>query len=233
MSSRSLVLASVVSLALCGAAHAAVDCTVREPNLPHKCKGGSNDGVACTPVVPDTQPDSLICKVARPAANDGCPGGVCEIQFVQGAKISGLMTLIVDENVSQFDGQQQTQNVVAVTVLLDLGKSGILAQTYQTLDGTLAGLTNAPTDPFGVPLSENLLGVETQDYDFTNKAKIINDLVFRGTDTEMADALRQKLGVASGEPAVTKVGSVRYEDQRASGLGSVLRMKVKGLFVEP
>jgi hypothetical protein len=150
--------------------------------------------------------------------------------FEKGATFSAVMTIIADDNVSAFDGSQAIQNGVAVTVIIDLGKRGVLAQTYQNLTGTsLSSIADAPSDTFGVPIHEQRLESETQ-LRPDGKAAIVNDLLFRPQDEELADALRAIFS-ATGIPVVTKVGSVKLSDRRGDGVATTLQMKVKGGFV--
>ena len=216
----------VVAIGLLAAAgvHAAVDCTVREPDLTHVCAKGPNAGLACVPDFTGVA-DPLVCSTSRLSQNDFCAGAKCELALATNAKFSGTMTIIVDENVSQLD-DGQSQNDVAATVLLDLGRDGLLSQTYQNL----ADPTLVPTDTFGVALGEQTLrnqAVLRPD----GKAAAINDLLFRPQDAELADALRALMG-ATGTPVITKVSNVVLSD-KPDGLGTVLRVKIKGGFVQP
>jgi hypothetical protein len=137
----------------------------------------------------------------------------------------------VDENVSQLDGLQSIQNAVAMTVVFNLGRNGVLAQTYQTLNGTdLSSLATAPTDTFGVGMTEQRLRDEME-LRPNGKAAIVNDLLFRPQDSDLADALRA-LFVSTGTPVIFKVSSPTLSDH-PNGLGTVLRLKVKGGFVLP
>src|ERR1044071_5502168 len=103
---------------------------LREEQLPHACQGGPKEGEACTA---DTQ----------------CPRSRCEINFLRGphTAFEAKVTLIVDDNVSKFDGAEEISDVVAATVLLEIkhkGKTHMLAQTYQNLEGhTFDALTAA------------------------------------------------------------------------------------------
>ena len=135
MKSAHWLLTFVLLAVVPGLGHAAVDCTAREPDLPHVCEKGPNAGQAC---VPDfgAVTDPLVCSVSRPSENDFCLGAKCTMVFEKGATFSAVMTMIADNNVSAFDGSQSIQNAIAVTVIIDLGKRGVLAQTYQNLSGT-------------------------------------------------------------------------------------------------
>jgi hypothetical protein len=230
MRSASRLLTLVVLAAVVPApARAAVDCTAREPGLPHVCQKGPNAGSTCVPDFSGVT-DPLVCSVSRPAQNDSCLGANCIMVFEKGATFSAVMTMIADDNVSAFDGSQTIQNAVAVTVILDLGKRGVLSQTYQNLSGTsLSDLSFAPTDTFGVAIDEQRLQSETE-LRPDGKAAIVNDLLFRPQDEELADALRAIFN-ATGTPVVTRVSSVRLTDRRADGLSTALRLKVRGAFV--
>jgi len=212
---------------------AAVDCTVREPALRHVCDGGGNDGLVCDPDFTNI-PDPLDCRTERPAQDDQCPNGTCVIDFLsgKGTTFKGVLTVVIDENVSNVNEEPvAVANVVAVTVLLDLGKLGTLAQTYQNLEtADLNALTQAPADTFGVPLTENLLRLQAQEVD--GKPRVVNDLIFRSNEAEMATALRALFNITAGTPVVTKVSGVRFTDGPTT-LGTVLQMKIKGAFVNP
>jgi hypothetical protein len=223
MSVLRLVVLVIGLFATC-LAHAAVDCTVREPDVKHVCASGPLAGQVCDPDVSNLE-DPLMCSTSRPAVNDSCQGAKCTIDLAKDAKFSGTMTLIVDENVSQVS-DDQTSNGVAVTVLLDLGKDRLLTQTYQTL----ADPTVAPSDTFGVTLGEQTLRNQAL-LRPDGKAAALNDLLYRPQDTELAAALRA-LFSATGTPVITKVSKVTLSD-RPDGLGTVLRVKIKGGFVQP
>jgi hypothetical protein len=227
-------LLAVALLAAPFTAHAAVDCTAREPLLAHVCSGGPNDGLACTPDLITNSPDPLICLSARPAESNGCAGAKCVIKFEDGAKFSAEMLIIADDNVSQPDEGQTVQNAVAVTVVFNFGgKKGVIAQTYQNLSGPdLASLENPPADKFGVPLREQLLRQEVL-LRPDGKAAIVNDLLFRPQDDDLAEAIRKMAGpTVTGNPVIIKVSSVVLSDH-TDGTATTLRMKVKGGFVLP
>jgi hypothetical protein len=228
-----MMLRRIVTLAvlvmLPALARAAVDCTAREPLLPHVCASGANEGQSCDPDF--TGADPLVCSATRPALNDACLGAKCTMVFEKSASFSGVMLIIVDENVSQLDGSQSIQDAVALTVVFDFGKKGILSQTYQNIATSLADLESGPTDTFGVTMNEQTLRSEAQ-LRPDGKAKIVNDLLFRPQDTTLADALRAMFSPVGGTPVILKVGSVTLQDH-PDGLATVLRLKVKGAFVAP
>src|SRR5262249_35417526 len=134
MSSINRLLALVLIAGVPAVARAAVDCTAREPLLRHVCDNGQNAGLECTPDF--TGADTLTCSVSRPAENNFCLGAKCTMVLEKGATFSAVMTMIADTNVSRLDGPQMVQNVTALTVIIDLGKRGVLSQTYQNLTGT-------------------------------------------------------------------------------------------------
>src|SRR5262245_27854788 len=233
MSSINRLLALVLIAAVPAVARAAVDCTAREPLLRHVCDKGQNAGLECTPDFSNI--DTLTCSVSRPAVkdpggNDPCLGAKCTMVFEKGATFSAVMTMIVDNNVSALDAPQTIQNAIALTVIIDLGKRGVLSQTYQNLTGTeLSDLTSPPRDDFGVAIDEQRLETEPE-LRPDGKAAIVNDLLFRPQDPELADALRAIFN-GTGKSVVTKVSSVDLTDHQTDGLATVLRLKVKGAFV--
>ena len=89
----------------------------------------------------------------------------------------------------------------------------------------------APSEFFGVEVSELVLITQGAIDPDTGKPRGINDMNFRSIDGQMADALRTRLGLASGTPILLKVTSAAVTDAATSPLGTVLRLKVKGAFV--
>lgn len=229
MKSAHWLLTFVLLAVVPGLGHAAVDCTAREPGLRHVCEKGPNAGQECIPDLGGVA-DPLVCSVSRPSENDFCLGARCTIAFEKGVTFSAVMTMIADDNVSAFDDSQTIQNAIAVTVIIDLGQRGVLAQTYQNLSGTsLSDLATPPADTFGVLIDEQRLESETQ-LRPDGKAAIVNDLLFRPQDDELSDALRAIFNT-TGIPVVTKVGSVKLSDRGTDGIATTLRLKVKGGFV--
>ena len=112
----------------------------RETTLAHVCRRGSSRGAPCV------------------EAEDCAPGERCVLDVLEGpgTRFDATVTLIVDDDVSQFDGSEDVPNVVAVTVLLEIdlgpgsGRRHLLAQTYQNLEGaTLEALVASLQDgPF-------------------------------------------------------------------------------------
>jgi hypothetical protein len=203
---------------------------LREEQLPHVCKGGPRKGLACTD---ETQ----------------CPRGTCEINFLRGPNTTfeAEVTLIVDDNVSKFDGTEEISDIIAATVLLEIkdkGETHLLAQTYQNLEGhDFKSLTDAlRAGPFladtGSPVSnrraaEFRLNEALTDDPFPS---ILDDFLFEEGDSEMADAVRALFGV-TGRPIVAEVPKraafVERSDHVADGLASLVRLKAKIRFVAP
>ncbi len=203
---------------------------LREAQLPHVCKGGSRKGLPCTD-------------------DAGCPNSKCEISFLSGpdATFEAEVTLIVDDDVSEFDGTEEVSGVIAATVLLEIkdkGETHFLAQTYQNLKGhDFKALTDAlRAGPFladtGSPVSnrraaEFRLNEALTDDPFPS---ILDDFLFEEGDSEMADAVRALFGV-TGRPVVVDVPKdasfVERSDHVADGLASLVRLKVKVRFVAP
>ena len=191
----------------------------REANLPHVCKGGSNGGNSC-----DIN-----------NGNGDCPNGRCVIEFTPGG-FAAKVTILVDDNVSKFDGSETVTDVVAATVILEVkgnGQSDVLAQTYQNLAGAdfatlVANLQQAPfladTEISASPVDEAALNAAAK------SERIVSDLMFQKGDSEVADALRTLLG-ATGNPVVTKVTLLDHFDHGADQLASVVQLKVRGRFV--
>jgi hypothetical protein len=192
----------------------------REIELPKVCAGGREQGQVCE------------------SAED-CPGGRCRIVFLHGKPPPIRVTLLVDDDVSSFEGDENLANVVAVTVLLEARRGHerrIFSQTYQNLDASsleslIEGLTS------GVPiadlasrdrvLTENALNTAIAD------GGILDDFLFQGGDSELADAIRAFYGVA-GRPVVVKItsgDSVVHTDEEAGPLASAVQLLLSIRFV--
>ena len=204
---------------------------LREAQLPHVCKGPGKS----QPCTDDSQ----------------CPSGRCEINFLRGpdAAFMAEVTLIIDDNVSKFDGSQSEElsDVKAATVLLEIkdkGETHLLAQTYQNLEGSnFEDLVKALTaGPFLADMesrdrhaAERRLFESLTDDPFPS---ILDDFLFEEGDNEMADAVRALFGI-TGRPIIADVPEdvalVQRSDHAAEGdgLASLVRMKVKIRFVAP
>ena len=72
-----------------------------ETRDPHVCLNGPNAGLACT--------------------NDNqCPQSKCRVRYLHGpgSIFPATLTIIVDDNVSKWDGSEEVTNVHAVTIFL-------------------------------------------------------------------------------------------------------------------
>jgi hypothetical protein len=234
-----LALATVAAATLLRVApvHAAADLDFRESRLQHVCKGGNNGGNVC--------------------CNDGdCPGGTCIVDYLSTKKISGTLTLVIDNDVSNIDGGRLAGvQVRSLTTILELkGKGPILAQTFQKLDGQnlqslVSGLTEGPTDQFGFNSSEGLLAENAQPGG-AGTVLDVSFLFFRSVDDETLKAIRLEVGLPPTGPELLvvqgdKASPVRFENHFApenagdidshdnDPFSSVLRAKVTLRFVLP
>ncbi len=202
----------------------------REVKLPHVCKGGPNKGQEC--------PDDAMC-----------PNSTCKIKFLRGpdTTFEATVTLIVDDDVSKFDGTQEVSNVVAATVLLEIrekGETHFLAQTYQNLEGhDFQTLTDAlMKGPFladtGSPLTNSRVTESTLIASLADNAprSLLSSFLFQEGDNEMANAVRDLFGV-TGRPVIVNVPKdisfVKRSDHEADGLASLVRLRVQIRFVAP
>lgn len=227
-------LPSLIVVALLIAANAAYAAAPlpqrREEKLPHVCKGGPNKGQAC---VEDTM----------------CPTSTCKLKFLRGpdTTFEAKVTLIVDDDVSKFDGAQKIANVVAATVLLEIrerGETHFLAQTYQNLEGQdFQALIDALRQgPFladtGSPLTNSRMTESTLMASLADNAArpLLGSFLFQEGDNEMANAVRALFGV-TGRPVVADVprdiSFVQRSDHEADGLASLVRLRVKIRFIAP
>jgi hypothetical protein len=192
----------------------------RQAELRSVCGGGRNQGETCE------------------GAED-CPGGRCRVVFLHGKPPPVRVTLLVDDDVSGFADDENLSNVVAVTALLEARRGHerrIFAQTYQNLDASsleslIEGLTS------GVPVAD----LASRDRVLTEGALnaavadggILDDFLFQGGDSEIADAIREFYGVA-GRPVVVKITSPEslvHGDAEASSLASAVQLLLSIRFV--
>ena len=191
----------------------------REATFARACRGGSNRNNPCTDAV-------------------DCPGGTCKIVLAK-ENLSALVTIIVDDNVSKYDGTEAYTNVVAATVLVEISKNGtkhLLAQTYQNLKGAdLTALVTNLRDGEVIgdtiaPVTESTMAV------IVPTAAILNRFLVQSIDAPLADALRTLAG-SVGNPLIVGVPSrleqVAFEPHPADPLASALRLKVRIGFTAP
>jgi hypothetical protein len=206
-----LVTALAVSAAFAGAPAS----SNRDATLPHRCAGPPAHAVPCT-------------------TPDDCPSGRCIVDATN-ARFAAVVTFVVDDNVSQFDGSESVDDVVAVTVLVEAWKYGsrlVLSQTYQNLSGDTfdALVESLQAGPFIADTgNSNRRVTESQLTDATTEA-LLDDFLLQRGDGAIADALRAFYGT-TGAPVVLKAERLERWSQGGSELASVVRLKVRGRFV--
>ncbi|MGE0679720.1 MAG: hypothetical protein AB7P69_02265 [Candidatus Binatia bacterium] len=221
----SVMVMSAVGIAHAGAPGSAT--AERFLSIPRFCDRGPNEDKLCI--------DDSDCR----------PNGKCVIEYLRGrgTDFSGLVTIIVDDNVSKFDGTEAVSDIVAVTILFETkyrSKIHLLAQTYQNLEGVNAdevlnalreGPFIADTGASNQRVTESRLNdAITTDPSIT----ILDDLLWQSGDSEVANELREIYGV-DGDPVIVeaarKINRVEHSAHGADGLGSVAQLEVKGRFV--
>lgn len=201
----------------------------RRAGLPGICESGDHHGEAC-----HTNAD---CGGVR---GDVASHGRCRIALLPGKPPPLRITLIVDDDVSAFDGSETLANVVAVTAVVEARRGHerrILAQTYQNLDDSslealVAGLTSgvavADLASRDRVLTEAALNAAVAD------GGILDDFLFQGGDSELADALRELYGV-DGRPVIVKVAAspdtLVNTDEEATGRASAVQLLASIRFV--
>jgi len=217
------------------AAQAAADLNFREFRLRHVCKGGALDGEVC-------------------CAADECGTGTCVVDST--TRVAGTLALIVDDDVGGIDGSKLDTKVRAVTTLLELGgkKGPALAQTFQRLDDAslsamLAGLAAGPVDEFGFAVSEGLLSTFV-DATGTGVPLDVSFFIYRTLDVETLRAMRVVAGLDPDGPELLVIEPRGLKLERwvdhftpsvpgnndspdTDAFGSVLKIKLKGFFVQP
>jgi hypothetical protein len=193
----------------------------RFEDLPRVCRQGPSAGEAC-------------------ATDADCGGSRCVVDVVPGKLLVAKVTLVVDDDVSRFDGAESIPSVVAATALIEFfhgGRKRVLAQTYQNLSGdTLADLiANLQTGPELADTGNSGRTVtEGQVADAVATRDIFDDLLFQQGDGEVVDEVRG-LFRTTAEPFVVRVASkapkFHYEDGSAGGLASVVQAEVSIRFV--
>lgn len=229
-------LAIVGFLVTAGAAHAAQGSSNRDP---HVCVGGPSMGAPCTD-------------------NSQCPQSKCEVNYLKGpgTRFHAELTIIVDDDVSKWDGTEEVPDVVAVTILLRTryqGKEHLVAQTYQNLEGgDLAALIeNLQKGPV-IADTELSIGQNVEESDMVfaldpanagTTASLLDDILWQRGDSEMAEELRRIFGVLGGTPVLvstpqnlTAVKSTICPSVggcQTSGLATVARLRATFRFLAP
>jgi hypothetical protein len=206
-------------------AHGAAQLDFRESRLAHVCKGGDQEGTVCC--LPDPQ----------------CGTGTCVVNAT--GKVSGTLTIVVDDDVSQLTGATIAgRHLKALTVIFETkGKTGIVvAQTFQRLEGAtldefLTGLEQGTPDEFGLSIDENLLKLTT-DTTGTGVPLDVTWLIYRTLDPETLVRMRTNAGLQPNGPELlvvqpSKLKLQRYTNETTTGFGSFLRAKVNTYFVAP
>jgi|SRR5581483_1219623 len=238
MKSRIPVLVFVLAVPLLQQtpARAAADLTFREFRLRHVCKGGPTPGAIC-------------------CAADECGTGTCVIDFLAQSKVSGTLTIVIDNDVSDLNGTRLADaQVRALTTILELSGGEILAQTFQQLNGAdldslIQGLKEGPKDEFGFGDSEGLLE-ENVAPAVPGGRPDVSFLFFRTLDAETIAALRERAGLPPGGPEKLVVQEDKakpliyvnhfspatagdIESKDTDPFASVLRVKLTARFVAP
>lgn len=214
-----------------GSIHAAQGSHNRDP---HVCLDGPNIGLACTD-------------------NSQCPQSKCAVDYLKGSGTTfhAELYIIADDDVSKWDGSEEVSSIHAVTVLLKTryrGTEYLLAQTYQNLENSSALATFITALQTGPILADTHLSRGPVDEEKLNDAldegfigndptkSLLDDILWQGGDSQIADELRSILGVV-GNPILVKpparLAAVRHSDYEANGLASVVRLRVTFRFVAP
>jgi hypothetical protein len=203
----------------------------REPQPPRICKNGPEAGMTC-------------------ATNDDCPQGSCEINYLSGpgTAFRAEITLIVDDDVSQFDVESTNEvfsNIIAATAVLEFkhkGEKHVLAQTYQNLTGSdfdtlLTELKKGPFLADGEVSDRRIAEFRLSDALTPGVSpSLLESFLFQGGDNEMSEAIRTIFGV-TGKPIVAAtpedISFVEHFDHsgEGDGLASLVRFKVEIRFV--
>ena len=193
-----------------GAVWAAVDISIREIGLAHVCKGGSLGGSVCDHTDPNACPD----------------GGTCVLKLGAGPKFKGVLTVVSQDNPTNFWGDALNSPSIAVTLQVK-GRFGdvknpILAASFQPNDIPNNILNYPPTsDRESQTMDESTIvqlpvsgGILSRPFTFEGQ---LNDL-FGATG-------RIPVIVAFSKPIVT--------DNTLNDMPSVFSAKVLGFFMDP
>jgi hypothetical protein len=165
------------------------------------------------------------------------------------------MFIIVDDDVSKWDGTAEPPDVVAVTILLQIryqGKEHLLAQTYQNLEGgDLATLIeNLEKGPV-ISDTDLSIGQNVDESDLINAldpvnegtpVSLLDDTLWQNPDSEMAEELRRIFNVTGNptwENKPKKLTGVKRTicplvgGCQSGDLATVVRLKGKIRFVAP
>ena len=189
----------------------------REAAFAHVCTGGPNKGQSCTP--------------PAEGQKNPCPKSQCEIDYItkpngEALTITGTLTIIVNENVIDWNNPRSPLDITLTTVLLEVKKGGqshLLTQTYQNCckipngDETMPGW-------FELAAESNLGIISLHDKD-------LNGFISQQPESTLAQGLRD-LFQRTGIPIIMETAK-EFDLSNHAGdlLGSAVRFKVKIRFV--
>lgn len=188
----------------------------RADDLDFVCEGGTSDGASCT-------------------TDDDCPhGGTCELE-TDGTKMHPFVmtaTIIIDDDTSEWNEDEEEEDVHSVTVLLEFvarGRRRLLAQTYMNLKGIdaddfIANMKQG-VEIADLPNSERrldeALGIAAVLDDGIN-----DDFLFQRGDRRIENKMRRYFRT-DGNFVVSKTKRIRaYSDHVGGGLASVIQAKL-------
>jgi len=254
-------------LIIAGVAQAGQGSHNRQITLPYVCQGGPNNNNICIP-------DSAECPsgecgidfICHGGAKDGqactadpieCPRrGQCVLDGLigPGSAFQALLTIMVDDHVSKWDGTEEVPDVHAVTILFQTryqGQDHFIAQTYQNLenstdlDALKAALQIGPiladTNKSRGPVDEEKLN-DSVDEGFIgddHTRSLLDDLLWQKGDNEIAEELRN-IFRTTGQPILEEavivktpdtLAGVQHSDYELNGLASTVRLQVRFRFV--
>ena len=202
---------TALAVMLVGTAHAAVDISIREIGLAHVCKGGSSDGSVCD----HTDPNA-------------CPDGSCVLKLGAGPKFKGVITVVAQDDPTNFWGDPLGQSASISVTLQVKGRFGdvknpIFAATFQPNDIPInvlnyppaSGRSSQPMDETAIVLLPTSGGILSRPFTFDGQLNALFN----------AAPERLPVIVAFSKPIVT--------DNTANAMPSVFSAKVLGFFMDP
>jgi hypothetical protein len=204
-----VVLALVLAPAFDPAPRAAVDISIREIGLAHVCKRGSLDGSVCDHLDPNA-----------------CPDGECVLKLGIGPKFRGVLTVVSQDNPTNFWGDAFNAPSISVTLQLKgrfgLVKNPILAATFQPND--------IPNNVLNYPpgsLRESQTMDESTIVQLPTTGGILSrPFTFNGQ-------LETLFGVTGRPPIIVGFTKPVVTDNSGNEAPSVFSAKVFGVFMDP
>jgi len=207
---RSAMTALAV-MSLVSAAHAAVDISIREIGLAHVCKGGQSDG--------------SVCDHQDPAA---CPGGSCVLKLGAGPKFKGVLTVVSQDDPTNFWGDPLGQSPSIAVTLQVKGRFGdvknpIFAATFQPND--------IPNNVLNYPPNSNR-DSQTMDESTIVQLPVTGGILsrpftFNGALNLLFNAAPERL------PVIVMFSKPIVTDNTSNSMPSVFSAKVLGFFMDP